>query len=66
MHIASEDPNGIIALERGRKSVRDGAVGNPYPVGSTHYDQFDQGVDLELRLHGNAKDNHGNHLRVVA
>ena len=66
MQGASESQHLDSAFERGRKSVRDGTVGNPYPVGSSLYDGFDQGVELETRLQIEAMGNHKSDLRIVA
>jgi|GEM_PF-5802570 hypothetical protein len=36
-----------VAFERGRQSVRDGKVGNPYKLESMLYAKFDEGVSCQ-------------------
>ncbi len=36
-----------VAFERGRQSVRDGTVGNPYRLETMLYSKFDEGVTCQ-------------------
>ena len=53
MNALSDDLTLNTALQRGRQSVRDGTVGNPYPHRSAAYGQFERGAALETKARSN-------------